>query len=87
LYAKQVATNCSYDESVDVYSLALVLWEVASLERPYKGYNKAKFFDRVVRLTKCFARATCKYFLIWGRLGRRGTPSAQPWRLCLLGFV
>jgi len=47
--APEVAVNHPYDESVDVYSLSLVLWEVASLERPYKGYNKAKFFDRVVR--------------------------------------
>ena len=73
-----MATNCSYDESVDVYSLALVLWEVASLERPYKGYNKAKFFDRVVR-------PTVQILSFGGRLGRRGTPSAQPWRLCRLG--
>lgn len=51
IYIRQVATNCPYDESVDVYSLALVLWEIASLERPYKGYNKAKFFDRVVGAT------------------------------------
>lgn len=47
--APEVAVNQAYDESVDVYSLSLVLWEIASLERPYKGYNKAKFFDRVVR--------------------------------------
>jgi serine/threonine protein kinase len=47
--APEVAVNQPYDESVDVYSTSLVLWEIASLERPYKGYNKAKFFDRVVR--------------------------------------
>jgi serine/threonine protein kinase len=47
--APEVAVNQPYDESVDVYSMSLVLWEIASLERPYKGYNKAKFFDRVVR--------------------------------------
>jgi len=47
--APEVATNQAYDESVDVYSLALVLWEIASLERPYRGYNKSKFFERVVR--------------------------------------
>lgn len=47
--APEVAVNQPYDESVDVYSMSLVLWEIASLERPYKGYNKNKFFDRVVR--------------------------------------
>ena len=31
--APEVATNRPYDESVDVYSLVLVLWEIASLER------------------------------------------------------
>jgi len=31
--APEVATNMPYDESVDIYSLSLVLWEIASLER------------------------------------------------------
>ena len=34
--APEVASNGAYDESIDVYSLSLVLWELASLERPYK---------------------------------------------------
>ena len=32
-YMARVATDQPYDESVDVYSLSHVLWEVASLER------------------------------------------------------
>lgn len=59
--APEVAVNQPYDESVDVYSLSLVLWEIASLERPYKGYNKNKFFDRVVRHKVLFTHIICMH--------------------------
>ena len=39
-----VVANCEpYDESVDVYSFGILLWELCSLTKPFTQYPKDKF--------------------------------------------
>jgi len=37
--APEVALNRRYNERVDVYSFALIVWEMASLTKPFAGMN------------------------------------------------
>jgi serine/threonine protein kinase len=38
--APEVALKQPYDETIDTYSLSILIWEILSLERPFKGFNK-----------------------------------------------
>ncbi|CAM9100242.1 unnamed protein product [Phaeothamnion confervicola] len=46
--APEVAIGKPYDHTVDVYSFALILWEMAALRRPYSGLGEADFHALVV---------------------------------------
>ena len=77
--APEVATNCAYDESVDVYSLSLVLWEIASLERPYKGYNKVGAPPPLPGLTRLTSLTRLAHLArVWPE--RAVAPGWYPWR-------
>jgi serine/threonine protein kinase len=43
-----VAKDEHYDKSVDVYSFGIVLWEICSLEKPFKGYCSKKHMSNVI---------------------------------------
>ena len=42
-----VAREDEYNETCDVYSLALVMWQVMALETPYAKYTVSKMFQLV----------------------------------------
>lgn len=46
--APEVAKNCTYDKSVDVYSFGVLLWELCSLEKPFAGYCSKKHMIHVI---------------------------------------
>ncbi|KAG5179638.1 Serine/threonine-protein kinase CTR1 [Tribonema minus] len=46
--APEVALEQPYNETADVYSFSILLWELASLQRPFDRYSVADFRDRVV---------------------------------------
>lgn len=43
-----VALDKGYDKSVDVYSFGILLWEICSLEKPFKGYGSKKHMTNVI---------------------------------------
>mmetsp|Transcript_9719 Transcript_9719/g.13642 ORF Transcript_9719/g.13642 Transcript_9719/m.13642 type:complete len:322 (-) Transcript_9719:19-984(-) len=45
--APEVALNLPYDEKADVYSYGILLWELASLKRPFDLYTVKDFKQRV----------------------------------------
>jgi hypothetical protein len=45
--ARKVAREDEYDETCDVYSLAIVMWQVMALETPYSKFNVNKMFQLV----------------------------------------
>ncbi|CAN0195876.1 unnamed protein product, partial [Discosporangium mesarthrocarpum] len=47
--APEVAESRPYNEKADVYSYAMVLWEMATLRKPYEGMRKDEFYRLVVR--------------------------------------
>ena len=48
--APEVLKNQPYNESVDVYAFSIVLYELLSLKRPYKGFaTKQAFVEAVLR--------------------------------------
>jgi serine/threonine protein kinase len=43
----KVARKDEYDETCDVYSLALVMWQVMALKTPYEKYDVKRMFQLV----------------------------------------
>ena len=46
--APEVARDLPYDQSVDVYSFGILLWELCSAEKPFFGYSSGKHMQQVV---------------------------------------
>ena len=46
--APEVAKECHYDKSVDVYSFGILLWELCSSDKPFYGYSSNKHMQKVV---------------------------------------
>ena len=46
--APEVALRRKYNESVDVYSYGIILWQMATDKVPFKGLNKEEFMIYVV---------------------------------------
>ncbi|CAM9415644.1 unnamed protein product [Ectocarpus sp. 12 AP-2014] len=47
--APEVCTGLSYNEKVDVYSFALVLWQICALRKPFAGMSEADHYLQVVQ--------------------------------------
>lgn len=47
--APEVAEGRPYNEKCDVYSYSMVLWEMATLRKPYEGMSRDVFYSSVVR--------------------------------------
>ncbi|CAM9852951.1 unnamed protein product [Chrysoparadoxa australica] len=47
--APEVADCRPYNESCDVYSYGLILWEMAAMRKPFESYGRDIFFEKVVR--------------------------------------
>jgi len=45
--APEVAMMKPYNELVDVYSFAIILWEICSLQKAYRGLNKLQIYKQV----------------------------------------
>ena len=43
-----MANNKPYNNSVDVYAFGILLWELCSLDKPFKGYDHKKHMANVV---------------------------------------
>ena len=46
--APEVAREAHYNQSVDVYSFGILLWELCSAEKPFYGYSSNKHMQQVV---------------------------------------
>lgn len=46
--APEVARGRPYNEKADVYSLALILWQLAEGTKPFQGMNRKDFYSKVV---------------------------------------
>lgn len=46
--APEVATQKSYNETVDVYSFCILMWQMFKMETPFDGYNMSMFQKKVV---------------------------------------
>jgi serine/threonine protein kinase len=46
--ANEVARGLNYDQSVDVFSFGVLLWEMCTTEKPYQGYSSGKHMNLVV---------------------------------------
>lgn len=46
--APEVALSLPYNEKVDVHSFGIVLWQVASLDVPFKGFTRDNYMKFVV---------------------------------------
>ena len=46
--APEVALRLPYTEKVDVYSFAIVVWQMARDRVPFKGLNRDEFFEQIV---------------------------------------
>jgi len=44
-----VALDQPYNETADVYSFCVLLWQILKLETPYEGYSMNMFARKVVR--------------------------------------
>ena len=47
--APEVADCKCYDTKADVFSLAILLWEILSLKPAFQGFTRREFLERVVR--------------------------------------
>jgi len=47
--APEVALHKPYDEKADIFSWSFIVWEMATLTKPFEGYTKHDFFTNVVR--------------------------------------
>lgn len=48
--APEVVEAKPYDTKCDVFSFAILLWEILALKPAFKGYTRREFLDRVVRM-------------------------------------
>jgi serine/threonine protein kinase len=46
--APEVAKECPYNDTVDVFSFGVLLWELCSAEKPYFGYSSGKHMQQIV---------------------------------------
>jgi len=46
--APEVATYEPYNELADVYSFSILLWEIDTLEKPYKNLDCKEWFQQVI---------------------------------------
>mmetsp|Transcript_13149 Transcript_13149/g.28423 ORF Transcript_13149/g.28423 Transcript_13149/m.28423 type:complete len:831 (+) Transcript_13149:398-2890(+) len=46
--APEVADSRPYNQKADVYSFAIILWELVAFKKPYDGMNREVFYSRVV---------------------------------------
>eukprot|EP00567_Pseudictyota_dubia_P006062 CAMPEP_0197455004 /NCGR_PEP_ID=MMETSP1175-20131217/39600_1 /TAXON_ID=1003142 /ORGANISM="Triceratium dubium, Strain CCMP147" /LENGTH=403 /DNA_ID=CAMNT_0042988739 /DNA_START=104 /DNA_END=1315 /DNA_ORIENTATION=+ len=46
--APEVARNCKYDFSADVYSYGILFWEIFTLDQPFKKFTQQDMQDKVV---------------------------------------
>ena len=46
--APEVALNAPYNESVDVYSMGVILWQISTGFNPYSGLSKTEFIECVI---------------------------------------
>lgn len=46
--APEVYLKNSYNESCDVYSFGIILWQITTKKIPFQGMNKAEFKDKVI---------------------------------------
>lgn len=46
--APEIGKELCYNQSVDVYSFGILLWEMCSAEKPFHGFSSAKHMDHVV---------------------------------------
>lgn len=46
--APEVAKEQNYNETVDVFSFGILLWEMCSAEKPFYGYGSGKHMQQVV---------------------------------------
>jgi hypothetical protein len=46
--APEVARTLPYNNTVDVYSFGILLWELCSVEKPFYGYSSGKHSQQVV---------------------------------------
>lgn len=46
--APEVAENFPYNASADVYSFGIILWELAASRKPFDGFDRDLFYERVV---------------------------------------
>lgn len=46
--APEVCNGLPYNEKVDVYSFAVVLWEICTLRKPFQGMSVADHFREVI---------------------------------------
>jgi serine/threonine protein kinase len=49
--APEVFNSSPYDESVDIFSFAVVMWELLTLQRPYPGMKVSETYDCSVCLS------------------------------------
>lgn len=47
--AAEVALNKPYNETCDVYSFSILLWQILKLETPFEGYSLSMFAKKVVK--------------------------------------
>lgn len=46
--APEACSGLAYNEKVDVYSFAMVLWQICTLLKPFAGMSEAEHFNSVV---------------------------------------
>jgi serine/threonine protein kinase len=44
----EVAAGEPYNESADVYSFGIILWEINAMKKPFEGLSRDLFYERVV---------------------------------------
>ena len=44
----EVANSQPYNHKSDVYSFAMILWELVAIEKPFDGFNRDEFYEKVV---------------------------------------
>jgi len=47
--APEVHRSAPYNEKADIYSYAMVVWEMVTLRKPFDGMDASEFADRVIR--------------------------------------
>jgi serine/threonine protein kinase len=47
--ATEVALGKSYNETCDVYSFCILLWQILKLETPFEGYTMSMFTKKVIK--------------------------------------